>query len=317
MNAFLEDTKRAGAGWSHRPRDRWDIEHAWPAIATEPIAASTPPKSNAIDVTNAYDAVGSLYGEGRCFSSTQLSVLDFAGERGAYSDEADEVFEFTGWGTVRTYDAPDRSVYVRGHASQTFKFAQTPFLEGFHGHAVVSEDDYTWSSNTTSLYRITGVVTAMPPTRRARHHEPSRAYKVFKELGSWLEMSDEELASIVKISRTTVSASWKHGTEPRNREKARRLFQLHGLVSALHGNLGDRLPVWLKRGAPCPLRLLERGEIDQFERAADAIIFPPSPVPGGRLDAAWAPSTNRGMHDPGSDSRPRRATRVRSRQLKR
>ena len=201
---------------------------------------------------------GHLYGQGYRYSPTQLPFLNFSAEREENGPDGG-VFAFSGRGTANSYDTY-RRVYLRGTATQTFPIEHTPFLEGFHGHAVVSDDDYTWSVDTTDLYRVTGVVPATPPKRRARYHAPSRAYNAFKELGSWLQMSDEELAPIIKVSRGTVSVSWRNGTEPRKREHVRRLFQLRGVVSALHTALGDDLTVWLKRGSPCPLKLLRTGE---------------------------------------------------------
>jgi hypothetical protein len=315
MSALLEET-----AWTELTSSRPPVghpggfDHAWPAVATELNEAMVSP--NAIHLaTSGHGSVGNVHGEGFCYSPTQLPVLHFIGELEEDGDDGGE-FAFAGIGTVRAYDAY-RNVYLKGTATRTFSIEQTPFIEGFHGHAVVSDDAYTWSVNTTSLYRVTGVVPVRPPTRRARHQKPSRAYDAFRELGAWLEMSDEELSPIVQVARGTVSRSWKNGTEPRKRAQARRLFQLHGVVSALHSALGDGLTLWLKHGSPCPLKLLEMGNIDEFERAADAVIFPPSATPKPRLDAAWPPSAPATARGETTAARMKRSTRVRSRRLER
>jgi|GEM_PF-6366122 len=259
-------------------------------------------------------AASNLYGEGRCNNASHLSVLDFVGQRGAYGDQPDE-FEFTGYGMLRTHGIGAREVSLEGYATGR-AFGSTPFVETFQGHAVVSStDSYAWPA-TTNLFRVRGVAAAKVARRRSRHYEPSRAYRAFKELGAWLDMSDEELAPIVKISRTTVSASWKHGTEPRKRAVARRLFQLHALVSALHHALGDDLTMWLGRGSPCPLRLLESEEYERFERLADEVIFPRADDPARRLDAAWSPhAIDVASADAPKTTRLKRAERVRSKRL--
>jgi hypothetical protein len=311
MSAVLEETV-----WDElvsRPA-RQGFEYAWTTIAAE--TSETPVLSNA----NHYAAlrhrsVSNVYGEGRIKSSTQLSVLDFIGTRYEDGDDGGE-FAFVGSGTVSAYGRYQK-VFLRGTATRTFKLDHTPFLEGFHGHAVISEDEYTWFVNQTDLYRVTGVVPATPPARRARHQPPSRAYNAFQELSNWLQMSDEELAAVIKVARGTVSASWKNGNEPRKREQARRLFQLHGLVSALHAMLGDGLAAWLKRGSPCPLTLLERGNVDQFERLADTVIFPPNSESRPRLDAAWPANTAGTARDGAERPRLKRSARVRSRRLER
>ena len=308
MNAVAQEVlSQHVAGVRRQVVGAWDLD-GWPA-ATEPttIPSSWPNRSSG----HLHASVGSVFGEGRCYSTTQLAVLDFMGERLEDAEDADEIV-FTAAGTIRAYGIADRNVFVKGRAKRTFRSERTPFLEGFHGHAVVSDDTYTWSVNSTNLFQVTGVAAA--PARRARYQPPSRAYNSFTELSEWLEMSIEELGAIVGVSRGTISTSWKNGNEPRKRAGARRLFQLHGLVAALHGVLGDDLTVWLRRGSPCPLKLLENGRIDRFERVADAVIFPPSESPRARLDAAWPPSTVT-PSDASQPGRMKRATRARSRRL--
>jgi hypothetical protein len=310
MSAVFETARTDQIAMSHAVARTRRFDYPWSEVVTEP--------DNATMWLNAspYAPLGGAVGSGFAYSPTEFPILHFIGECEDDAQDGGE-FGFAGLGYVSGCDSY-QNVYLKGTATRTFKIAHTPFLEGFHGHAVVSRDEYTWAVNTTSLYKVTGVVAAKPPARRARHQEPSRAYNAFKELGSWLEMSDEELAPIVKVARGTVATSWKNGNEPHKREQGRRLFQLHALVSALHAILGDDLGLWLKRGSPCPLTLLEKGEIDRFERAADTLIFPPSPSPRPRLDAAWTPDdpgSARVATEPGGELK--RANRVRSRRLER
>lgn len=252
-----------------------------------------------------------MFGGGRAVG-TQLAFLEFEGEQDAYGGSSDG-FEFTGFGRVRGLGLSDRDVWLTGLAQIV---DATPILKSFKGHVVVNNiASRTWS-DAPDVYEVEGLLTT-PPARRARHQPPSRAYNAFQELSNWLQMSDEELAAVIKVARGTVSASWKNGNEPRKREQARRLFQLHGLVSALHATLGDRLAAWLKRGSPCPLTLLERGDVDQFERLADIVIFPPISEPRPRLDAAWPPNRAGTARDGAERPRLKRSARVRSRRLER
>jgi hypothetical protein len=231
---------------------------------------------------------GDLFGEGQSMGPT-LSVLDFLGEQGRYGEASDE-FEFIGYGRVRTLGEPPRDVEIKGIATRYFG-ESTPFLQHFRGHAVVNER-YTWP-NMPNAYRVRGVIESASK-RRVRHSAPSRAYEAFKELATWLEMTDDELATIIDISRTTVSMSWKKGVEPHNKAKARRLYELHSVVSTLHQILGSEFTGWLKRGRPCPLRLLEQQKYESFERRADKMIFPASSEPRRRLDTAWQPRSEEG-----------------------
>jgi len=224
-----------------------------------------------------------MFGEGQSIGPT-LSVLDFVGERGRYGEDSSE-FEFTGYGMVRTFGEPPRDVEVQGIATGYFGEG-TPFLQHFRGHVVVDER-YAWP-DMPNAYRVRGVI-ERASKRRARYSAPSRAYKAFKELATWLEMTDDELAKVVDVSRTTVSMSWRKGVEPHNKAKARRLYELHSVVSALHQVLGPELAGWLKRGRPCPLKLLEQQRYERFERLAEEMIFPAPSEPRRRLDTVWEP----------------------------
>lgn len=303
MSALLEEviTTDAGLHWHEQCRTEWSAVHPEGIETTfiKPYGASD------------------VYGTGRHYSAAQGPTLSFVAKHVGVGEDGG-MFAFSGLGSIYgrgTTHGASETLYVKGTATRTV--GRTSRLEAFHGYAFVSDDTDLWSANTTSLYQVTGVRFARPPARRARYQKPSRAYETFKELGAWLEMSDEELAPIVNVARGTVSRSWKGGHEPRKRAQARQLFQLHAVVSALRGLLGDEFALWLKHGFPCPLTMLVKGELDRFERAADAVIFPPNPTPRPRLDAARLPSH--------PDTGPReverasfkRATRVRSRRLAR
>jgi DNA-binding XRE family transcriptional regulator len=221
-----------------------------------------------------------MFGSGKPVGSTVLSVLEFVGTKCEYTGEAEGEFAFTGSGSIHALGKPIRNVRLSGLAQPS---QETSFLRHFDGHAVIN-DRYAWS-DLPNVYRVRGALETAA-RRRARHHPPSRAYRAFKELRDWLEMNDKELAKIIEVSRTTVSMSWRNGVEPHNKAKARRLFELRSVVSALHRMLGSDLSGWLKRGRPCPLKLLEQKKYERFERCADAVIFPSPDDPRRRLDTA-------------------------------
>jgi hypothetical protein len=297
--------------------DIGSFEYSWPAVQTE-FNEGVMWANAERHTTFQSSLTHNVFGTGRSASPNVPGLLYFTARRHEHGEDGGE-FALSGSGTLRAYGAPDaygrRSVFLKGTATHTYKFEQTPFIEGFHGYATVSDDEYVWSVNSTSLLEITGIVVVRPPTRRVRQPKPHRAYYAFRDLGEWLEMSDEELSDIVKVSRGTATRSWKNGTPPRKREQARRLFQLHALVAALRSALGDELTVWLKRGSPCPTKLLEQGDFDRFARKADAVIFPPSPTPQPRLDAAWPANAASPARDRGERSGMKRPTRVRSKRL--
>lgn len=243
-----------------------------------------------LSVTNAYikaqpvlDKVAStadMFGEGRAFG-TQLGILDFVGECGEYSGESPDEFEFNAYGILRTIGGAAREVRLRGIAQAD---ERTPVM--FRGNAIL-EESYSWA-DMPSVYQVRGVIERAAKSR-ARHSPPSRAYNAFTELAGWLELSNDELAKILEISRTTVSMSWKKGVEPHNKAKARRIYELHSVVAALHNTLGPELSGWLKQGRPCPLKLLEQRKYERFERRADEVIFGTGRKPRIRLDTAPEP----------------------------
>ncbi len=241
MNAVLGDTTSEFV-------DIGSFEYAWPAVETEfneGVVWANAQRHTAFRRSLTHN----VWGAGRSASPNDFGLLHFSARCHECGEDGGE-FAFMGSGTLSAYGTPNAcSVFLSGTATHTYKFEQTPFLEGFHGYATVSDDEYVWSANSTSLFEITGVVVVRPPARRVRQPKPHRAYYAFQDLGDWLEMSDEELSDIVKVSRGTATRSWKLGTPPRKREQARRLYQLHALVAALRSALGDELIMWLKRGS--------------------------------------------------------------------
>jgi DNA-binding XRE family transcriptional regulator len=223
-----------------------------------------------------------LYGEGQSTSSALgLSFIRFEGERSRHGEEPGE-FEFTAYGTVWSAGAGSRDVRLEG-VGRSIGGNTTPFVY-FHGHAC--EIDRPALADILNVYRVGGLVAAAPK-RRPALESPSRAYREFKQLAKWLELSQQELADIIGVSRTTVSVSWgKKGKDPRNKETARLVYELHSVVSALLRALGTDLAGWLKRG---PMELLKTREYEQFERCADEIIFASAREPRPRLNTAREP----------------------------
>lgn len=228
----------------------------------------------------AVDKSAGLFGEGRALG-TQLSFLKFAGERGAYTGEAPGEFEFSARAMLSTFGEAPREIRICGTAQPDDR---TPLM--FRG-AAVPEEGYTWE-DIRRVFQVHGVL-ERPSKTRARHSSPSRAYNACAELATWLELSNDELAKILDISRTTLSMSWKKGVEPHNKAKARRIYELHSVVGALHNTLGTQLAGWLKQGRPCPLKLLEQRKYEVFERRADEVIFATSRPPRPRLDTTREP----------------------------
>jgi hypothetical protein len=257
--------------------------------------------------------VPDLFGHGRPLASTQLSVLDFEAARCGYGEASDE-FHFQGFGRVRSLSCADRDVRLRGFGQVV---QGTPILRGFKGQVFVNDvEGGTWPA-VVDVYNVEGVVAGPTQPYRAKYSEPSRAYKAFKELGEWLNLSDGELAKIIEVSRTTVTTSWRNGKEPRKHVQARRLFQLHSVTRALHGALGESLVPWLEGGTPTPLAMLRAGHYGRFERLADEVIFSHGEQPQARLDAAGPPQSEVAITPVDGHRGPRkRSSRVRSRRLR-
>jgi hypothetical protein len=138
-----------------------------------------------------------------------------------------------------------------------------------------------------------------PPPQPPR---TTRAFAAFTELHSWLRLSVEETAALVGVGRTTPINSWlREGHEPRP-ETARRLYQLHALVSTVAQRLGSEGAYrWFASGSPSMLERLEAGDQSAVIAAAERDFFHDvprtSPRPGSdvapREDAAPVPPGGR------------------------
>lgn len=263
-----------------RLRSNWSEAASGVGLSATSAYVKAQPSSMVLGKVTSADMVG----EGRAIG-TQLGVLDFIGERVGYTGEAPGEFEFKGLGTVTTVSGSARAIPLNGVAQVD---ERTPFVHRFCGNAIL-EESYSWA-DMPSVFQVQGLIE--PAKRRSRHMQPSRAYSAFTELATWLEMSHDELAKVVDVSRTTVSMSWKKGVEPHNKAKARRIYELHSVVAALHTTLGPDLARWLKQGRPCPRVLLEQRKYERFERRADEVIFPTAREPRPRLDTAAPPQTS-------------------------
>ena len=107
----------------------------------------------------------------------------------------------------------------------------------------------------------------------ARPARKSRAFEMFSDVRDWLNLTTEEAATLVGVGRTTPLAWERDGREPRP-ARARRLYQVHSLISALVERLGRGATAeWLERGTPSPRERLERGEVDAVATAAERILI--------------------------------------------
>jgi DNA-binding transcriptional regulator YiaG len=101
----------------------------------------------------------------------------------------------------------------------------------------------------------------------------SIAFTMFDELREWLNLTTDETARLVGVGRTTPLAWEREGREPRPAH-ARRLYQVHSIVSALVARVGVPAAVeWLERGEPSPRHRLEQGEITSVAREAERILL--------------------------------------------
>ena len=253
-----------------------------------------------------------VYGQGFCYvgSNTPRRVnLGFVGHRYIATTEDPEELAFDAYGVVWATGAPPRVVRVAGQAIPQ----HISGLGYFVGSGRVSyQQTYNWPL--PQRFAVSGVV--VPPRRRVRQQPVSRPYRACKDLGSWLGVSDEDVASMVGVGRTTLY-SWKRGAEPRRPAIARQLYQLHAVLRALYSQLGeDALRHWLKHGSPCPQTLLEQRDFDLFERLADEVLFPRDDKPVRRLDAARLPDEPKASPSPADRARPLKpSSPVRSRRL--
>lgn len=111
----------------------------------------------------------------------------------------------------------------------------------------------------------------------------------FQRLRESLPITDDELADIVGVGRTTPYKWMREGTAPKPKT-LRHIMRLDAIVRGLRAFYGaDQLNEWLVVGVPPPLQMLRNGAIDAFERRSHAAIFkPPTTRPVG-YDVEAAP----------------------------
>jgi DNA-binding XRE family transcriptional regulator len=108
----------------------------------------------------------------------------------------------------------------------------------------------------------------------------SKAFRAFTELRRWLRLTATEAADLIGVKRTTPNAWQREGREPRP-ASARRLYQLHSIVSSLVRKLGENEAIrWLETGDPSPREQLLRGELGVVARSAEALVIGRQPLPG-------------------------------------
>lgn len=116
--------------------------------------------------------------------------------------------------------------------------------------------------------------------------EPT-AYKAFKDLASWLEAEDSQIADMVGIGRTTPYAWKREGHEPRA-ATAQRIYEHHATLDSLSRRLGAAgLHRWLREGSPTRRDRLLNGDLEALERDIHTILFRRSRE--RRYDLAAAP----------------------------
>lgn len=136
-----------------------------------------------------------------------------------------------------------------------------------------------------------GLAERVPFTTRVATRE-SKAFTAFKDLVRWLRATDQEIAQMIGIGRTTVYTWGREGREPRA-PTARRLFQARSMVSALVQRLGEEGAYdWLAHQDPARREALLKGELDRLQSDIYALVFrqsrrrdrPGVALPEGRLE---------------------------------
>lgn len=115
-----------------------------------------------------------------------------------------------------------------------------------------------------------------PPAKRSAVQPDvrSRAFAAFTDLRRWLNMSVEEAAELVGVSRTTPVTSWQgKGHEPQA-SKARRLYQLHASVGSVIDQLGEQGTIlWLNAGPTPPADLMRESDLSAFADAVERLTI--------------------------------------------
>jgi transcriptional regulator with XRE-family HTH domain len=113
----------------------------------------------------------------------------------------------------------------------------------------------------------------------------------FQRLREALPLTDDELAVVVGVGRTTPYKWNREGSSPKPKT-LRLVLRLDAIVRGLLAS-HDRAEFdqWLLVGDPAPIQLLRDQSIEIFERLAHAVIFKPASQrsPGYDLDALPLP----------------------------
>jgi transcriptional regulator with XRE-family HTH domain len=152
----------------------------------------------------------------------------------------------------------------------------------------------------------TNPVLSLPaPVREAPARLDLVHVAAFQRLRESLPITDDELADIVGVGRTTPYKWMREGTAPKPKT-LRHIMRLDAIVRGLQAFYdADQLNEWLVVGTPSPLQLLRNGTIDAFERLSHTAIFkPPTTRPVG-YDVEAAPLSARTVPVP--SIAPRRA----------
>jgi DNA-binding XRE family transcriptional regulator len=130
------------------------------------------------------------------------------------------------------------------------------------------------------------VPAALPSPTRSMEHVAA-----FQRLREALPLTDDELALVVGVGRTTPYKWNREGSSPQPKTR-RLLLRLDAIVRGLLASQ-DRAEFdqWLLVGDPAPIQLLRDQAIEIFERLAHAAIFKPASQrsPGYDLDALPLP----------------------------
>jgi DNA-binding transcriptional regulator YiaG len=160
--------------------------------------------------------------------------------------------------TDEIFNADTVAVYVMRHAGP---WSRTPTCN--------SIPDLLFEQAHRPELRVVEVKSPQRPT--------SIAFTMFDEIREWLSLTTDETARLVGVGRTTPLAWEREGREPRP-ASARRLYQVHSIVSALVMRVGEPAAVeWLERGDPSPRHRLEQGEITSVAREVERILLQREP----------------------------------------
>jgi hypothetical protein len=101
----------------------------------------------------------------------------------------------------------------------------------------------------------------------------SQAFDAFKDLVRWLQATDDEVASMVGVGRTTPYAWKRDGREPR-RSTVRKLFQTHAVLAGLVNKLGEDAAVnWLVLDDPSRRERVLAGDLASVQNEARPLLF--------------------------------------------